>query len=204
MSRILKMRMIKPIDQNQLCKHDLSRTFLSDQPSLKYIHSITPIELNYIASATADNNVLFQLLQKIIHRFCSEAEERFALKSRSVRVLCSSPALEDFAFCFQMSGDMIEKLIAICSSCHLNITVSSSTFYAGLGSSDWKRITLNTHGNTNIHAYKQACYLEKIYGGCSEHVFRSPSSAHQTELIAAFPVFGMLHFLSELDAEEGE
>lgn len=77
-------------------------------------------------------------------------------------------------------------------------------FLAGLGSSDRKIITLNTHGNTNIHAYKQACYLEKIYGGCSEPVFRSPSSAHQTELIAAFPVFGMLHFLSELDAEEGE
>lgn len=77
-------------------------------------------------------------------------------------------------------------------------------FLAGLVLQTAKIITLNTHGNANIHAYKQACYLEKIYGGCSEHVFRSPSSAHQTELIAAFPVFGMLHFLSELDAEEGE
>jgi len=33
----------------------------------------------------------------------SEAEERFAFQSRSVRVLCSSPPLGDFAFCFQTS-----------------------------------------------------------------------------------------------------
>ncbi len=142
----------------------------------------------------------------------SEAEERFAFKSRSVRVLCSSPALFHSMLFFFLRillllsnvcfGDMIEKLIAICSMCHFNITVFSSAS-GRPRSSDWKIITLNTHGNANIQTCKQACYLEKIYRGCSEPVFKSPSSAHQTELIAAFPVFGMLHFLSEPDAEEG-